>query len=216
MTVIAHRKIFIMDPNENCEQRVCQTKNDFFKMMKHASNKDDKVPAEKFKNKKYKKDKKNEKGKNSDDDNNSSSIDINHNSTSTSVEAGCPADREELGRHTWTLLHTMGAYYPKNPTPKQKEDVKNFLRIFSNFYPCTHCAVGLRENMKKTPPRVENRNSLSIWMCQMHNEVNRLLQKPTFDCSIEKLNKRWKTGEDYCWGGNNINNDINNTNSDNK
>lgn len=52
----------------------------------------------------------------------------------------CPPDKIELGKATWTLLHTMAAYYPIHPTLKQQEDMKKFLQIFPQFFPCRPCA----------------------------------------------------------------------------
>lgn len=36
--------------------------------------------------------------------------------------------KEELGRATWTLLHTMAAQFPDRPAPSQQRDVKNLVR----------------------------------------------------------------------------------------
>ncbi|VDQ10194.1 unnamed protein product [Trichobilharzia regenti] len=52
----------------------------------------------------------------------------------------CPPDKIELGRASWTLLHTMAAYYPMHPTVKQQEDMKSFLHTFAQFFPCRPCA----------------------------------------------------------------------------
>lgn len=46
--------------------------------------------------------------------------------------------------------------------------------------------------MKETPPRVDSQESLSRWLCDMHNVVNVKLGKPTFDC--RKVNERWRDG----------------------
>lgn len=64
-------------------------------------------------------------------------------------EKNCPADVATLGRHTWTLLHTMAAYYPEKPEPKQKESMKAFFDSFAQQYPCWFCKVNnLQKNDK--------------------------------------------------------------------
>ena len=45
----------------------------------------------------------------------------------------CPPNAQELGRATWTYLHSVAAYYPEKPTRKQQKDMQSFLRIFSEF-----------------------------------------------------------------------------------
>ena len=54
-------------------------------------------------------------------------------------------------------------------------------------------------SIKRSPPDVTSRSSLSIWLCHQHNEVNSKLDKPAFDCNIHELNKRWKDGHNKCW-----------------
>ncbi|KAI8058190.1 ERV/ALR sulfhydryl oxidase domain-containing protein [Syncephalis plumigaleata] len=50
------------------------------------------------------------------------------------------------------------------------------------LYPCGDCADHLREEIRRHPPDVASRITLSEWLCQTHNEVNRRLGKPIFDC----------------------------------
>nr|CAG8573197.1 14261_t:CDS:2 [Entrophospora candida] len=104
----------------------------------------------------------------------------------------CPPDSEELGRSTWTLLHTMAAYYPEVPSYSQQKSMNSFLTTFSEFYPCWYCAEHLRDEMKKYPPKVESKWALGGWLCDMHNIVNDRLGKTLFDCS--KIDERWKDG----------------------
>lgn len=56
---------------------------------------------------------------------------------------GCPLDKDELGRSTWNLLHTMAATYPDKPTTRQSEDMVSFFGILSQSYPCDICAKDL-------------------------------------------------------------------------
>ncbi|XP_051172579.1 FAD-linked sulfhydryl oxidase ALR [Leptopilina boulardi] len=104
----------------------------------------------------------------------------------------CPLDKDELGSTTWAFLHTMAAYYPDSPSKEQQKDMKNFFYIFSRFYPCAPCAEDLQEQLKVNPPQTDSQNQLTQWLCRIHNQVNRKLNKPEFDCKL--VNQRWRDG----------------------
>lgn len=106
----------------------------------------------------------------------------------------CPPDVEQLGRATWTFLHTTAAYYPERPTPTQRANMLSLLRSLPLLYPCSHCASHLGDELKDHPPDVSGRFGLSRWLCERHNEVNGRLGKQRFDCAISKLDERWKDG----------------------
>ena len=105
---------------------------------------------------------------------------------------GCPPDVEQLGRATWTFLHTTAAYYPDKPTPTQRANMLTLLRALPVLYPCGWCAEDFGEDIKDHPPDVSNRVALSRWLCERHNAVNEKLGKEKFDCS--KTDERWKDG----------------------
>ncbi|KAJ2745538.1 Flavin-linked sulfhydryl oxidase of the mitochondrial IMS [Coemansia sp. BCRC 34301] len=113
-------------------------------------------------------------------------------STLSAADDECPPDSQVLGRATWTFLHTMAAYYPEKAGPKQQETMKSLLSSFSHFYPCGRCASHLRHEMAKSPPAVDTRQNLSLWLCQTHNKVNAMLGKDEFDCA--KVDERWRDG----------------------
>ncbi|XP_058744233.1 FAD-linked sulfhydryl oxidase ERV1-like isoform X2 [Vicia villosa] len=60
-------------------------------------------------------------------------------------KSSTPVTKEELGRATWTFLHTLAAQYPDNPTRQQKKDVKELVQILSRMYPCSECADHFKE-----------------------------------------------------------------------
>ncbi|KAK5007664.1 hypothetical protein LTR28_004997 [Elasticomyces elasticus] len=107
--------------------------------------------------------------------------------------ADCPPDVEQLGRSSWTLLHTIAASYPEAPTPTQQSETRQFIQLFGKMYPCWVCADDFRSWMREgNEPRVSNRSEFGKWMCEAHNAVNVKLGKESFDCS--RWDERWRTG----------------------
>lgn len=68
-------------------------------------------------------------------------------STAPRERLQCPPDTFQLGRSTWTFLHTMAAYYPEEPTRAQKSLMRSMMEGLAEFYPCSVCADHLREQV---------------------------------------------------------------------
>ncbi|KAJ1513326.1 hypothetical protein HMI54_001687 [Coelomomyces lativittatus] len=106
----------------------------------------------------------------------------------------CPPDSQELGRHTWTFLHTLAAYYPNPPTLTHQRHAKNLIYTLSSLYPCEPCAHHLTDYLTSHPPQVHSYLDLNQWLCDFHNAVNQQLGKPIFDCT--RVLERWKESKD--------------------
>jgi FAD-linked sulfhydryl oxidase len=57
----------------------------------------------------------------------------------------CPLFRDQLGRASWSVLHTIAAYYPEKPTEQEQTSMKGFIQSFAQFFPCRECASDFRE-----------------------------------------------------------------------
>eukprot|EP00948_MAST-09A_sp_MAST-9A-sp1_P001915 g1915.t1 len=98
--------------------------------------------------------------------------------------------RELLGRHTWFFLHSIAAKYPDNPTDYDKQTIRWFIAALGQHYPCKLCRGHLQQQLRDPdlgPVQVDNRKALSVWMCNLHNMVNRDIGKPEFDCNPFKI-----------------------------
>ncbi|CAK9436309.1 uncharacterized protein LODBEIA_P08670 [Lodderomyces beijingensis] len=105
-----------------------------------------------------------------------------------------PPDVGQLGKSSWTLLHSIAATYPEEPTTKQQRDMKSFLSLFAGFYPCWYCGEDFTRFLEKNEPATSSQDQLGKWLCEAHNDVNVKLGKPKFDCQFWK--QRWKDGWD--------------------
>ncbi|KAK9456453.1 ERV/ALR sulfhydryl oxidase domain-containing protein [Dipodascopsis uninucleata] len=110
------------------------------------------------------------------------------------VAKDCPPDVNEIGRSTWTLLHSIAAQYPDRASPTEQAGMKKFFGILGDIYPCWVCASDFRDWMAKPENEIklDTRERFGKWLCDAHNEVNQKLGKPVFDCNLWE--QRWKDG----------------------
>ena len=118
-------------------------------------------------------------------------IETKNDSKGQSRLSDCPLNKETLGHYTWSFLHTMSVYYPEHPTQQQQKKMMHFLEGFTEFYPCKTCAAHFKGDINRIKPKLGSKKEFAIWMCDIHNETNRILGKKEFSCDYQNILNRW-------------------------
>ena len=91
----------------------------------------------------------------------------------------CPescSHKEELGRGTWNLLHSIVKHTEK--TQDNELLFYDFMDILSQLYPCEECRRHFSDNLRA----IDQMEMSESWMCEFHNVVNKQLGKPIHLC----------------------------------
>lgn len=95
--------------------------------------------------------------------------------------------KNKLGNAAWRFLHLMAQGYPRRPSKKQKLYMKLFLDTFAEIYPCSLCSDHMKLMFQRNPYKLDSREEFMIYLCQIHNIVNKRLGKDEFKCNIDNL-----------------------------
>lgn len=103
-----------------------------------------------------------------------------------SVLAKHPTQKEveEIGRSTWTLLHSIAKYFPDQPTAEERRAVEELFHALSVLYPCRRCSGVLQMITRNQLVDSTDASRLSLSLCNVHNFVNRKLGKPEVECAL--------------------------------
>jgi hypothetical protein len=82
------------------------------------------------------------------------------------------------GRQAWHFIHCVALSYPVNPTEKDKEKYLAFFK--SLVLPCPACLDHFKQNMEKTRPNLESKQTLFNWTVDIHNSINAEHNKQIF------------------------------------
>ena len=84
----------------------------------------------------------------------------------------------------WLVLHLIGLNYPMEPTTAQKKQYKKFFTYIQYILPCGACRDSYKNFITKnkgtvlTDDVMESRETVSKWLFDLHNAVNKKLCKP--------------------------------------
>jgi hypothetical protein len=84
------------------------------------------------------------------------------------------------GPFFWHTIHIVALGYPKNPTYTDKKCAKEFYESLAYLLPCNICRQHYKEHLIKNPltPFLDSRTDLIKWTVEIHNGVNKMLEKP--------------------------------------
>ena len=89
---------------------------------------------------------------------------------------------ELWGPSMWFLIHLIAATYPVAPTSQDKANFATFFHSLQYVLPCMGCRKGYNiiistEPTRLTPRVFANRQSLFKWTVEVHDRVNKKLNK---------------------------------------
>jgi hypothetical protein len=104
------------------------------------------------------------------------------------------------GPPLWHVLHTVSFNYPIKPTKEQMEHYFNFYSNLENILPCKFCRDNLKNNLKNIPLTLKimkSRNTLSKWVYELHETINKMLGKKS-NLSYEQVRERYEFFRSRC------------------
>lgn len=104
------------------------------------------------------------------------------------------------GPPMWHYLHTMSFNYPIKPSKDDKKHYKSFIENLQFTLPCKYCRQNLQQNLKILPITREvlkNREMFSKYIYDLHNLINKMLNKNIF-ISYEEVRDRYENFRSRC------------------
>ena len=106
------------------------------------------------------------------------------------------------GPPTWISLHAITFGYPLNPTDEQKENYKKYFELVGDILPCKYCRISYKEFIstgctKLTDDVMTNRHTLTRWMYDIHERVNKKLGID-YAITYDDVVKRYETYRAKC------------------
>lgn len=96
----------------------------------------------------------------------------------------------------WETMHQISFNYPQiNPSEENKKAVKTWFTTLQHLLPCESCRIHFANLLKDYPIQLQNRDSLTRWLVEIHNRVNDRLGKPrmAYEVAAEKYKQLMAT-----------------------
>lgn len=96
---------------------------------------------------------------------------------------------EKWGYHGWHFIHNIALGYDETFSYQKKKNYIIFFDVISDVIPCEKCSKHYKEYILKNPPNIKNKDSLFKWTVDIHNNVNKILNKDQI--SYDKAYNIW-------------------------
>jgi len=88
---------------------------------------------------------------------------------------------DDWGTPYWQVAHAVTFLYPDEPSAEDKHRVLTFFKLLPFLLPCSICGLHfantMRDKLPLTDEVMSSRETLSRWLVDVHNMVNRRLEK---------------------------------------
>ncbi len=104
------------------------------------------------------------------------------------------------GPSLWHSIHTISFNYPVNPDQKTKKKYYNFILSLKDVLPCKYCRDNFPKNLKTinfSMADMKSRETFSLAMYKLHEEVNRMLGKKS-NLKFSEVRDRYETFRARC------------------
>jgi hypothetical protein len=106
------------------------------------------------------------------------------------------------GPGLWLGMHSISFGYPKEPTEEQKKNYKEFFILMGNVLPCSYCRDSYKKfistgNTELTDDVMKNRESLTRWLYNLHEAVNKKLDVD-YGVTYDDVVKRYESYRAKC------------------
>lgn len=84
------------------------------------------------------------------------------------------------GPPQWFVMHLRTFNYPEKPSLTDKIEIKKYFMSVGSTLPCESCRTKYFQKLQKHPidTNLHNRRDLVCWLIDIHNMINKELQKP--------------------------------------
>ena len=99
---------------------------------------------------------------------------------------------KDWGPGAWKFIHSVALTYPNKPSEEIKKHYYDFFENLQYILPCPKCRNNYKDHLNKfsLTNALENNIKLFNWTVDIHNEVNKTLNKKQY--SYEEVVKFYK------------------------